>query len=455
MAKDVIREIDRDILAEIWTSAEAMRNEEALVGFGSRAGGTPGERQSAEYLADKLREYGLENVHLHEYTWNGWLRGSIEMQVTAPVSEPLEGISLVTTQTADIEGEVLYLGHGTPAEYDAAGSAIAGKIVLINAKSPPYHRIMHRMERYAMALERGAIGMIWMRGEPGLLYETGSLRSDAYAEIPGVTVSYEAGQRLLWLARAHGQAVRVRISIVNTIKRLPSWNVVGDIPGDGTSDRMIIAGAHVDGHDIAPGAMDDAAGTCVVWEAARALARHKGKFAKTMRFIGFSNEEPCLVGAYHYVQDHLAEMPRVDFMFNLDGAGREGSKDIALMGWSELLPYFRSIAKDMLHPMAVDNAIGMYSDMFPFYLQGVPSGYFGTLGEQRLHRGWGHTIADTLDKVQLRGLQGDAVQLARILLRMAVAPEQAASHRTPEEVRDQLVALGLDRVLKLEKRWPF
>lgn len=455
MDKEALHAIDRDILAEIWTSAEAMRNEEALVGFGSRAGGTPGERQSAEYLAAKLREYGLENVHLHEYEWNGWIRGTIDMQVTAPVKEPLDGISLVTTQTADIEGEVLYLGHGTPAEYEAAGEAIRGKIVLINAKSPPYHRIMHRMERYSMAYECGAIGMLWMRGEPGFLVETGSLRADAYAEMPGATISYEVGQRLLWLAKHHGTPVRVRINVANTCKRLPSWNVVGDIPGATEPDKVIIAGAHVDGHDIAVGAMDDAAGACVVWEAARALARHKGKFAKTLRFIGFSNEEPCLVGAYHYVADHMAEMKNVEFMFNLDGAGREGSKDIALMGWSELLPYFRAISKDMLHPMIVDNKIGMYSDMFPFFLQGVPSGYFNVLQQQPLTRGWGHTIADTLDKVTLRGLQGDAVQLARILARMAARSGPVAAHKTRQEVKEILAAEGLDEVLKLEKRYPF
>ncbi len=455
MDKETIRAIDRDILGEIWTSDEAMRNEEALVSFGSRAGGTPGERKAAEHLAAKLREYGLENVHLHEYEWNGWIRGTIDMQVTAPVKEPLEGISLVTTQTAVIEGEVLYLGHGTPAEYEAAEDKIKGKIVMINAKSPPYLRIMHRMERFSMAYERGAIGMLWMRGEPGFLYETGSLRADAYAEMPGATISYEAGQRLLWLAKHYAKPVRVKIDVKNTCKRLPSWNVVGDIPGATEPEKIIIAGAHVDGHDIAVGAMDDAAGACVVWEAARALARHKGKFAKTLRFIGFSNEEPCLVGALHYVADHMAEMKNIDFMWNLDGAGRPGSKDIALMGFSELLPYFRGIAKDMMHPMIVDNKISMYSDMFPFFLKGVPSGYFNVMEQQSLTRGWGHTIADTLDKVSLRGLQGDAVQLARILARMASGTGPIAKHKTEKQVKELLEAEGLGEVLRLEKRWPF
>ena len=125
------------------------------------------------------------------------------------------------------------------------------------------------------------------------------------------------------------------------------------------------------------------------------------------------------------------------------------------MGWSDLLPYFRAISKDMLHPMIVDNKISMYSDMFPFFLQGVPSGYFNVLQQQPLTRGWGHTIADTLDKVSLRGLQGDAVQLARVLLRMAAKPGPIAAHKTADQVKALLAAEGLDEVLKLEKRYPF
>ena len=230
MDKKTLRAIDRDILAEIWTSAEVMRNEEALVSFGSRAGGTPGERQSAEHLAQKLREYGLENVHLHKYEWNGWIRGTIDMQVTSPVKESLDGISLVTTQTADVEAEILFLGHGTPAEYEAAGDAIRGKIVLINAKSPPYHRIMHRMERFSMAYERGAVGMLWMRRarfpSGDRLPARRRVRRDA-----GCDDFIRSGPTAADLARSHGAPVRVRINVVNTCKRLPSWNVVGDIPG--------------------------------------------------------------------------------------------------------------------------------------------------------------------------------------------------------------------------------
>ena len=140
-------------------------------------------------------------------------------------------------------------------------------------------------------------------------------------------------------------------------------------------------------------------------------------------------------------------------MFNLDGAGREGSKDIALMGWSELLPYYRAIAADMLHPMIVDNKISMYSDMFPFFLQGSERLLQRHAG-QPLTRGWGHTIADTLDKVSLRGLQGDAFSwlascCAWPAARAPLLPIRVGRGQGP--AREQ----GLDEVLRLEKRYPF
>src|SRR5436305_1374654 len=52
-------------------------------------------------------------------------------------------------------------------------------------------------------------------------------------------------------------------------------------------------------------------------------------------------------------------------------------------------------------------------------------------------RGWGHTEADTVDKVSLRGLQMGAILTARVLLQMSTASESEwpGRHRTADEMR--------------------
>jgi hypothetical protein len=52
--------LEKTVLGEIWSSNEAYETLIHLCDeFGSRFPGTEGEKPSAEYIASKLREYGL------------------------------------------------------------------------------------------------------------------------------------------------------------------------------------------------------------------------------------------------------------------------------------------------------------------------------------------------------------------------------------------------------------
>ena len=62
-----LREIERQVLGEIWTSDEPYRNLLQLCdGIGHRFGGSASEHAAAEFLQRMLREYGLEQVRLEE-----------------------------------------------------------------------------------------------------------------------------------------------------------------------------------------------------------------------------------------------------------------------------------------------------------------------------------------------------------------------------------------------------
>jgi len=95
---------------------------------------------------------------------------------------------------------------------------------------------------------------------------------------------------------------------------------------------MIIVGAHFDGHDISVGAMDDAAGTCVLLETARLISMHKDCIMRTVKFIAFPGEETGNFGSAGYVMEHLDDLDKIKFMFNLDGAGRASRPGIMVQG---------------------------------------------------------------------------------------------------------------------------
>ena len=61
MPENPFLEIDRKMLGDIHTSSEPMDNLTVLCDdFGSRFGGTAGERQAADFFRDKFKEFGLK-----------------------------------------------------------------------------------------------------------------------------------------------------------------------------------------------------------------------------------------------------------------------------------------------------------------------------------------------------------------------------------------------------------
>jgi len=449
---------DRDMIAELFTADECYRNLVTLCDrFGSRFGGTEGEKGAVEFMAGKFREYGMDSVSKEEFRYNGWIRGTVALTTTAPLEREFKCIALPYTGTTDVEAELLYVENGTPDDFELVADKVRGKVVMASSRSPAWlKRSVHRDEKIGRAVQLGAVGFIWMRADPGLLEETGAARWNMEAEIPCIAVSNEIGEAILRMSSL-GRPVRIRIATRNTIKPLPSWNVVGEIRGRQRPDECIIVGAHFDGHDISVGAVDDGAGACVVMEAARALGRHKDLLDRSVRFITFALEENGLIGSHAYVQAHKQELDKMVFMLNLDGGGRAASSlGISLNRWPELVAPFKAIGKDMKLRTTVVNGFSYYSDHFPFMVQGVPTGGLVNFDAPRTGvRGFRHTAADTLDKVCSYDLQLAALMVARLVLRMATGDVFPKTRRSPDQVKALMDKEGYLEILKLERRYPY
>ncbi|HMQ53693.1 MAG TPA: M20/M25/M40 family metallo-hydrolase [Anaerolineae bacterium] len=431
--------LDQQLIGDIYTSTEVLDNLIVLCDdFGSRFGGSPGERQAAEFLQAKLSEYGLAPVRLEPVDYLSWQRGAVSLEIIEPVQQPVPCITLPHSPPAELEGEIIDLGDGMPGDFKRQAAHIEGKIVMASSavRGKESRRWIHRDEKYGRSLMAGATGFIFANHYPGYGPATGGIGYGAAAPLPGLSVSFETAAFIKRLLRRHGR-VKVRLTSSDTCRANVSWNVIGELPGRSRPEEIVLLGSHYDGHDIAQGATDPASGTVCVLEAARVLARHAPELARTVRFALWGIEEIGLLGSKAYVRRHAAELDRHRFYLNLDGAGYRFN-DVVLNEWPALQPLFERWSREMTHDFKVDQSVHTFSDHYPFFLAGVPTGGLEPVGELSTGRGYGHTSHDTVDKVGLPTLRDTAALAARLALRLSQASDWPVQRRDAAAVQAAL-----------------
>lgn len=416
---------DRLICGDAYTSFAAMENLSVLCDeFGSRFAGTPGEKQAADYMAAKLREYELSNVRLEPFQYTGWQRGSASLEIISPIQKSIDCISLPHSPAAEVTAELYDAGDGAPSEFETNAEAMQGKIVMATSVTfpPGSKRWVHRGEKYGRSMLSGAKAFIFMNHYPAYGPATGGVgHQGKTALMPAVSVAYEDGAFLQRLVKKHG-SVTLKLTTTDQSAPATSWNVLADLPGQGDPDTVIMLGSHYDGHDISQGAQDPASGAVAVLEAARLLATHAAPLPVTLRFALWGAEEIGLLGSKAYADAHAAELDKLRFYFNMDGAGSVQRKGVVLNEWPELETLVKSWQPTLAYQFATAQSVNAFSDHYPFLLKGVPTGGMESVPERQEGRGYGHTRYDTLDKVSLRELQDAAVLASLLAVRFATIP---------------------------------
>jgi aminopeptidase YwaD len=458
---DSARDIERHVLGDIWTSGEIYESLLYLCDdLGSRFGGSESEHKAAEFLKQKMEAYGLKNVHLEEFPVYGWERGTCELTMSAPVEREFSAIAMPFCGSGEIEGDIIDLGEGEAEDFARAGDAVRGKIVLSAAETnKPGEVTLHRTDKYRLAVDAGALGHIFVNKNPGLLHITGALYAknpggkddaDHEAPIPGIGITHEAGSMMRRLAERG--TLKVKIKLENRTYLSKSYNVVGDVPGQ-NENEIILLGGHYDGHDIAYGAGDDAAGTLVGLEIGRALAPFAGKLKRTVRIICFGYEELGLGGSFKHSERYTAADSNENLVYvvNLDGAGRGqgGQERVNTTADSDMQAWFEQWAKDNHYEISTNNRVSAHSDHFPFFLEGYPSATLNSADSTAgmIGRGYGHTEGDTVDKVTLRGLQMGAAVATRVAIALADADSLPSGRRGKDDVAEVLDKAGMSNFL--------
>jgi Zn-dependent M28 family amino/carboxypeptidase len=441
-------DLDR-ALGRAWRDDAPWRLLTRLTELDSRLAGHPGERRAAEFVADAFEDAGLRGVAEYPVPFRRWTRGHTDLAVSVPdreVERSFEAVALPYSPARDVRAALVDVGHGTPAELDAA--EVADSVVLARTGTPPDRdRFYHRIEKVGHAAVAGAAGFVFANHVPGQLPPTGALAFDREAPIPGVGVSKETGA---WLREYAGGAT-VSLGVDAATDEGTTRNVSGHL-GPDTDDEVLLI-AHLDAHDVAEGALDNGCGVAVALGATRLLSTIESALGTRVRVVATGGEELGLVGSRALAD--AVDTEHVRTVINVDGAGRHRRLKAMTHGSDALERLAREVCADVDRPLSVDDHPHPWSDHWHFLRRGVPAIQFHSErpdAEGHWERGWTHTRADTRDKVDARTVRDHAMLVALVVRELATGAD--VPRVDPTDVRDALAASGAKHGMEAAGIWP-
>ena len=425
-------------LGRAWSDDRAWTVLTRLTELPDRMGGSPGERRAAGIVRETLSNAGLEDIAVQEFPMQYWERGRTEFAVVGSetarstesdaanaetgdaeagdaerddggrIDRSFEAIALPYAPAGDVEGPLVDVGYGTPAELEDVD--LQGAIAVASTTTPPGQRFVHRMEKFGHAIAAGAKAFVFVNHVPGQLPPTGALTFDREAAAPGVGVSAETGD---WLTEYAERGARARVRVDASTEPGSSRNVHGTL-GPETAEEVLVL-AHYDAHDVAEGALDNGCGVATVAGAVPILAAIADDLACRVRVAAVGCEEIGLLGAEALAED--LDLESVRAVVNVDGAGRFRNLQAYTHGSERLEVLADDVADGAGQPVVHEPDPHPFSDHWPFLRAGVPSLQLHSEppeGGER-GRGWGHTAADTRDKVDPRNLREHAMLTALLV----------------------------------------
>ena len=406
--------------------------------FGPRLAGSEALERAHDWILEEMRRDGLENVHGEPAMVPHWDRGSESAELVEPRGAPLPMLGLggsVGTPRRGITAEVLVVDGFDDLTRRAAEAR--GKIVLFDVPWRGYGpTVQYRVNGAIAAARAGAVAaLVRSVGElPMRIVHTGVMRYDsAVARIPVAAITAEDAAML---HRMQGRGERVVVTLrmaARTLPDSPSRNVMGEITGSERPEEVIVIGGHTDSWDVGLGAMDDAVGVVMAWEAVRLMHKLGLRPRRTVRAVGWVNEENGTRGGLAYRDAHRAGIRDHILAFESDG-GVFRPTGVGFSGTDSAMALVRQVA-GLLRRIGAGNVTrgGGGVDISPITQLGVPSMSIDVEGDRYFW--YHHSPADTPDKVDPREMAECVAVMAVMAYVVADMPEKLPHGAPPAEGR--------------------
>lgn len=286
--------------------------------IGGRLSGSTQAAQTVNYVQMELTKLNVDAVTLQDVMVPHWVRGPKEQawinsnNQKTTVSICALGGSIATPKGGLVE-EVVEVSNWEEMQ-NLGSEVIRGKIVFMN--HPMIPTFINTFEaygeaakyRYSTASKAAALGAkgvvvrsmtMAMDNNP----HAGAMGYDELIEkIPACAISTLGAERLSALLKKDKKAQFGFIMSPQTLPDTLSHNVIGEIVGSEFPKEVILIGGHLDAWDLGDGAHDDGAGVVQAMEVLHILKSLNVKPKRTIRFVGFMNEENGGKGGEKYAQ---------------------------------------------------------------------------------------------------------------------------------------------------------
>ena len=416
---------NRIIDAAVADSNGAWNRLAAFVDYsGPRLSGSANLERGIDWMLAEMKKDGLTGVRGEPAMVPHWVRGreSITMTLPREADVPMLGLGgSIGTGPQGISGEVLVVSSFEELTKRAADAK--GKIVLFDVPFTDYGSTVRYRGAGAVAAARvGAVAsLIRAVGPYGMRTpHTGAMGYDStVARIPAAAIAMEDAM-MFHRMQDRGQKVVVTLKMeAHTLPDAPSRNAMGELRGREKPQEIVVMGGHIDSWDVGLGAMDDAGGIVVAWEAINLLKRLGLTPRRTLRVVGWANEENGGRGGAAYRDAHKDEVHALAMesdggVFSPNGFGFSGS-DAARAIVTQVGTLLQRIGAGRI------GASGGGADIGPIMSTGVPGMGLDVDGSKYFW--YHHTPADTPDKLNPAEMQRCVAAFAVMAYIIADLPE--------------------------------
>jgi len=411
---------DVRLQAALTADSRLWRDFLALCDCGGRQAGSASERTALKLVHERLARID-DRARSETVSYAGWR--CHEATLALECGEALVCNALLGSAPTPAQGiatEVVDLGRGTAEDFERDARDVAGRLVLVRHEYPFSSSHVHRRRKYGWAMERGAAGFIIANSWPGAGPVCGSSGRGGRMGIPAVATDFESAARLA--ARGPRRA-RARLKVAGADYGADTKIVVLDAPGQ--SEAWVALSAHVDGHDLAESALDNASGVAVALAVARALAPHAAHCRRGLKVCFFSAEEWALAGSHQYL-DRLSDRERnaIALNINLDTVGGDARLTALTSEFPRLEAFVQDAAAKAGRTLEIYRPLMANSDHYNFARHGIPALRL-VAGFDRPDSNVRHilTRGDTRDKVTPAELKSAAALSGALLWRALTADD--------------------------------
>lgn len=370
--------------------------------FPARLSGSANLERAHDWMIAEMRKDGLQNVRGEPVMVPHWVRGRESLELLSPQGDTLQLLGLggsVGTPADGIEADVLVVSSFDELKQRAADAR--GKIVLFDVPFTTYGQtVQTRVNAAVEAAKAGAVAALIRSVTPFSMKtpHTGTMSYDnAVTKIPAAAITVEDAM-MLHRMQQRGEKLRVRLKMeARTLADAPSRNVVAEIVGREFPDQVVVFGGHTDSWDVGQGAMDDAGGVVAAWEAVRLMHKLGLRPRRTVRLVGWTNEENGLQGGNGYRDTHRSEIDKHVFAIESD-AGVFKPLGFGVTASDSAFAIVKQIGKllDKIGAGEITRG-GGGADIGPIMALGVPGAGLNVDGTKYFW--YHHTDADTIDKL--------------------------------------------------------